>query len=199
LIAAAAELFERQGYDETTVAEIAGGADIGTRTFFGYFASKGRHPVSRQRHPGPDHDRGDRQPRSAAGPVDVLVRALDTVAETDADMTGPMAAVRMRLFRTVRPCAQGVAGPDAVQQQIARELHATFPAELDPVTAAAWPSFYRAVSGALTVLRIKTTTPPGTPLSCRPGYGRRPSWPCGPGGAGKSFPRVVGSVAGLTP
>src|ERR1700760_1278101 len=40
LIAAAAELFERKGYDETTIAEIAAAADIGTRTFFGYFASK---------------------------------------------------------------------------------------------------------------------------------------------------------------
>ena len=40
LIAAAAELFERNGYDGTTVAEIAAAAEIGTRTFFSYFASK---------------------------------------------------------------------------------------------------------------------------------------------------------------
>jgi AcrR family transcriptional regulator len=40
LIDAAAALFERKGYNETTVAEIAAAADIGTRTFFSYFASK---------------------------------------------------------------------------------------------------------------------------------------------------------------
>ena len=40
LVDAAAALFERKGYDETTVAEIAAAADIGTRTFFSYFASK---------------------------------------------------------------------------------------------------------------------------------------------------------------
>ena len=40
IINAAVELFERNGYDGTTVADIAAAADIGTRTFFSYFASK---------------------------------------------------------------------------------------------------------------------------------------------------------------
>ena len=40
LVDAATELFERNGYDETTVADIAAAAEIGTRTFFSYFASK---------------------------------------------------------------------------------------------------------------------------------------------------------------
>ena len=40
LIEAAAELFERRGYDATTIADIAAAADISTRTFFSYFASK---------------------------------------------------------------------------------------------------------------------------------------------------------------
>jgi AcrR family transcriptional regulator len=154
LIAAAAELFERQGYDETTVAEIAAAADIGTRTFFGYFASKEDilFPDSDTRAQITIEAIAHRDP--ADGPVDVLVRALDTVAETDADMVGPMAAVRMRLFRTV-PAVRGKAlqVQMAVQQQIARELHAAFPAELDRVTAAALAgAFTGAVSGALTVL-----------------------------------------------
>jgi AcrR family transcriptional regulator len=154
LIAAAAELFERQGYDETTVAEIAAAADIGTRTFFGYFASKEDilFPDSDSRAQITIEAIASRDP--ADGPVDVLVRALDTVAETDADMVGPMAAVRMRLFRTV-PAVRGKAlqVQMAVQQQIAQELHAAFPAELDRVTAAALAgAFTGAVSGALTVL-----------------------------------------------
>jgi AcrR family transcriptional regulator len=154
LIAAAAELFERQGYGETTVAEIAAAADIGTRTFFGYFASKEDilFPDSDNRAQVTIEAIANRDP--ADGPVDVLVRALDTVAETDDDMVGPMAAVRMRLFRTV-PAVRGKAlqVQMAAQQQIAQELHAAFSAELDRVTAAALAgAFTGAVSGALTVL-----------------------------------------------
>jgi hypothetical protein len=85
---------------------------------------------------------------------DVLVRALETVADTDADMVSPMAEVRMKLFRTV-PAVRGKAlqVQMAAQQQIARELHAAFPGELDRVSAAALAgAFTGAVSGALTAL-----------------------------------------------
>ena len=40
IIDAATELFAEHGYDGTTIADIAAAADIGTRTFFSYFASK---------------------------------------------------------------------------------------------------------------------------------------------------------------
>ncbi|MGW0424783.1 hypothetical protein [Streptomyces sp. NPDC003015] len=90
----------------------------------------------------------------AEGPVDVLVRALENVAESDADMVGPMAAVRMRLFRTV-PAVRGKALQiqlDA-QREIARELHAAFPDQLDRVSAAALAgALTGAVSGALDAL-----------------------------------------------
>jgi AcrR family transcriptional regulator len=154
LIDAAAALFERKGYDETTVAEIAAAADIGTRTFFSYFASKEDilFPDSDTRTQTTIEAIADHDP--AEGPVDVLVRALETVADTDADMVSPMAAVRMKLFRTV-PAVRGKAlqVQMAAQQQIARELYAAFPGELDRVSAAALAgAFTGAVSGALTAL-----------------------------------------------
>lgn len=40
LIAAAVPLFAKQGYDETTVAQIASAADVATKTFFNHFPSK---------------------------------------------------------------------------------------------------------------------------------------------------------------
>ncbi|KQX65509.1 TetR/AcrR family transcriptional regulator [Streptomyces sp. Root1310] len=154
LIDAAAELFERQGYDETTVAEIAAAAEIGTRTFFGYFAGKEDilFPDSDARARATIAAIADRDP--ADGPVDVLLRALDTIAESDADMVSPMAAVRMRLFRTV-PAVRGKALQVqlAAQREIARELHVAFPDELDRVSAAALAgALTGAVSGALDAL-----------------------------------------------
>lgn len=40
IIDAALDLFERQGFEATTIAQIAEAADIAPRTFFGYFPSK---------------------------------------------------------------------------------------------------------------------------------------------------------------
>jgi AcrR family transcriptional regulator len=40
LVDAAVDLFDRQGYDQTTVAEIAAGAQVSARSFFSYLGSK---------------------------------------------------------------------------------------------------------------------------------------------------------------
>ncbi|WP_327358583.1 TetR/AcrR family transcriptional regulator [Streptomyces sp. NBC_01304] len=154
LIDAAAELFARKGYDETTVAEIAAAAEIGTRTFFSYFASKEEilFPDSADRVRATLEAIEARGP--GEGPVEVLLRAVREISEADADMVSPMAAVRTRLMRTV-PAVQGRALliQQAAQRDIARQLRDAFPGELDAVRAGALVgAMTGAVGGALQAL-----------------------------------------------
>src|SRR3984885_11853690 len=157
LISAAIDLFERHGYDGTTVADIAEAADIGTRTFFSYFASKEERlfPDSDARVQAAVTAIANRKP--ADRPADVLLRALHDVGAADGepdDMVDRIAAVRVALLRTV-PAVRGRALQiqlDA-QREIAGHLQRAFPAELDAVTAAALVgAFVGAVSGALQAL-----------------------------------------------
>jgi AcrR family transcriptional regulator len=154
LVAAATELFERRGYDETTIADIAAAADIAPRTFFGYFPSKEellfpdtdarvRAAVEAIASRGPDE-----------GPGDVLLRALRRVGDDEDETSSRLAALRLRLVRTV-PVVRGRSLQiqlDA-QREIARHLAAAFPDQLDDVSAAALTgAFIGAVTGALQVL-----------------------------------------------
>lgn len=154
LIDAATELFERDGYEETTVARIAAAADIGTRTFFGYFASK-----EELLFPGAD-DRVDaaleaiRARRPGERPAEVLVRGLGTLARNDDDLLGRLARLRLELIRTV-PAVAGRAAIEqhAAQRTIAAALLAAYPDELDGAGAAALTgAFIGAVAAALDVL-----------------------------------------------
>ena len=154
LVEAATELFERDGYDETTVADIAAAADIGTRTFFSYFASKEELLF-------PESDARVRAAVEAIasrteddGPAEVLLRALHKVGDDNDDMVSRLAALRLRLVRTV-PAVRGRALQIQVdaQREIARHLAAAFPDRLDEVSAAALTgAFVGAVTGALQVL-----------------------------------------------
>ncbi|WP_412537845.1 helix-turn-helix domain-containing protein [Longispora sp. K20-0274] len=154
LIDAATDLFESRGYDGTTVADIAAAADIGTRTFFSYFATKEEllFPRSDARIRAAVDAIADRGPGDR--PADVLLRALHAVGEADDDMVSRLATLRTRLVRTV-PAVQGYALRTQLdaQRQIARHLHAAYPDELTPVTAAALVgAFVGAISGAVQVL-----------------------------------------------
>lgn len=154
LMDAAVELFEREGYEEATVADIAARAEVGTRTFFSYFSSKEELLF-------PDIDARVQAATEAITtrgaderPADVLLRALRKVTETDIEVFGELARVRMRLIQTV-PVVRGRALQvqlDA-QRDIAWRLHGAFPDELDEVEAAALVgAFVGAVVGALQAL-----------------------------------------------
>ncbi|GAA2393280.1 TetR/AcrR family transcriptional regulator [Dactylosporangium salmoneum] len=154
LVEAAIELFERDGYEQTTIADIAAAAEIGTRTFFGYFATKEDllFPESDTRVAASLAEIAARGPDD--GPAEVLLRALHRVGDDSDDLTGRLAALRLRLIQQV-PAVRGKAlqMQVAAQAEIARHLAAAFPDELDHVTSAALVgAFVGAVTGALAAL-----------------------------------------------
>lgn len=154
LIEAAAELFERRGYDRTTIADIAAAADVSTRTFFGYFATKEDVLF-------PDADARVRAAltaidnrRPAEGPTQILLRALRELGDAGDDLVGPMAALRLRFVRSVPSVrGRGLQRQLDAQNEIADRLHTAFPDEIDEVESAALVgAFVGAIGGALEVL-----------------------------------------------
>ncbi|GAA4557659.1 TetR/AcrR family transcriptional regulator [Planotetraspora kaengkrachanensis] len=154
LVDAATELFERDGYDETTIADIAAAADIGTRTFFSYFASKEEllFPESDARVRAAVEAIASRGP--GEGPAEVLLRALRKVGDDNDEMASRLAALRLRLIRTVPAVrGRGLQIQFEAQREIARNLAEAFPEQLDEVSAAALTgAFVGAVTSALQVL-----------------------------------------------
>jgi AcrR family transcriptional regulator len=148
---AAIDLFETRGYDATTVADIADAADIGTRTFFAYFASKDEvlFPKVDARVLATIDAVATRSPDDQ--PADVLLRALGRVMDMDDDLTARPARLRMRLIQTV-PAVRGraLALQLDAQREIARHLLTAYPNELDEITAGALVgAFVGAISGAV--------------------------------------------------
>ncbi len=154
LIDAATELFERNGYQETTVADIAEAAEIGARTFFSYFASKEEllFPESDARVQATVDAIASRTPDE--GPADVLLRALGTATAASDEIVSPLARLRLRLIHTT-PAVRGRALQVQVEaaREIADRLAEAFPDQLTRVSAAALTgAFIGGVTGALEVL-----------------------------------------------
>jgi len=96
LIKAAISLYDKQGFQETTVAQIADAAGLTKRTFFRYFADKREVLFSGS------HELQDRwiagisAAAAAASPMEAVLAGLDAVADLFADRL-PFAAVRSRI------------------------------------------------------------------------------------------------------
>jgi AcrR family transcriptional regulator len=157
LLEAAADLFERHGYDGATIADIAAAADIGTRTFFSYFPSKEAllFPERDARVEAAAAAIAARRPTDR--PADVLLRGLREVTVPGLgpdNLVDRFTALRLRLIQTV-PAVRGYALQvqlDA-QREIAAHLRQAFPDDLTEITAGALVgAFVGAVTGALQVL-----------------------------------------------
>ncbi|SDM31184.1 TetR/AcrR family transcriptional regulator [Nonomuraea jiangxiensis] len=150
LVAAAVELFQRQGYEATTVAQIAAAADVSTRTFFLHFPAK------------EDVVLGDADARVELAvrlieeraaderPPDVLARVIERaiVQVAGTDLATGLADVRVRLVLTVPELqAWMVRRLLSAQQRIVEALCRSYPEEHDVVAVAAMVG---AMMGAVT-------------------------------------------------
>ncbi|MEV0344390.1 helix-turn-helix domain-containing protein [Nonomuraea sp. NPDC050680] len=140
LIEAALRLFDEKGFEETTLAEIAAEAEVSTRTFFSYFASKedvlffdGASRMARAVEMISSRKPGERV-------ADLLLRLVRASLRwaSDDDLSIMEVPLRMRLIMTV-PSLQARALHLLFdnQLQLARALEDAFPGELDHVDAAA--------------------------------------------------------------
>lgn len=141
IVMAAVELFESQGYEQTTVAQIAAAADVDPKTFFNYFGSKDEvlfSDIDR------DYDRllgpiAERRPGESPG--EALARAVREFAAhrratVPAKEPAELSATMRLAFTTPALQAKGLYMLLDFQERIARDLRKAFPG-LDPVTAGA--------------------------------------------------------------
>ncbi|MEU6781781.1 TetR family transcriptional regulator [Nonomuraea angiospora] len=155
LVGTALRLFAEQGYEQTTVAQIAAAADVATKTFFNYFPTKEDvlfaevleymeqvAVVIAEREP------SDRV-------ADVLIKTYEQVIAhylTKGPVAGDreLAKVYEHLLATVPSIqAKALHMMFGVQREVARHLLEAFPDVLDPVSAAAVAgAFVGAVQGA---------------------------------------------------
>jgi AcrR family transcriptional regulator len=140
LIEAALRLFQEKGFEETTLAEIAEQADVSTRTFFSYFASKEDvvfYDTAARLELALRVMEGRRPDETVTGVLMRIVEESFEQAVSYQDLTSEDAVLRVRLILT-EPALQARALLLLfdTQLKLAEALHEAFP-ELALVDAAA--------------------------------------------------------------
>jgi AcrR family transcriptional regulator len=142
IVMAAIRLFEEQGYEQTTVAQIAAAADVDPKTFFNYFGSKDEVLFNDI---GTDFDvllKAIAERRPEESPGEVLARMVQEFAAHRRPKVPPrepeeLSAASRLALTTPTIQAKGLYLMLELQQRIAGELLKAFPGQLDPITAAA--------------------------------------------------------------
>jgi AcrR family transcriptional regulator len=153
LVTAAADLFERNGYEATTVAEIAAAAEVSTRTFFSYFPSKEAvlFADAAERVGIALEVIADRGPSDR--PVDVLLRAVDRAIGGNVELLGRLGHVRVNLIRHTPALLGLMAGQvTTASQQITEAVCVAFPEADELVVAAMVGALMGSLIGVVTSL-----------------------------------------------
>ncbi|RSM80204.1 TetR/AcrR family transcriptional regulator [Amycolatopsis sp. WAC 01375] len=163
LVNAAVRLFAEQGYDQTSVADIAEAADVSKRTFFLHFPTKEDVLLA---------DGGSRtdlavraiEGRRPGAPMrEVLTEATkNMIAHTAAgDLPNGLAALRARLVVTT-PAVQArvLHTMFTAQTRIAAALHKAYPDKLTEITAAGVVGALMGAISAAAVTSLQRGEPP---------------------------------------
>jgi AcrR family transcriptional regulator len=158
IVNVALELFCKQGYEQTTIAEIADAAEISPRTIFAYFPSKEDILFS------DIPERHERFAQTLEGRA-AGVTALDALREIIAESLdlGPIALLRKRIVawdQTLQRSQRARAAPfeQMIVEAIAKDLRAG-PDDIRPQMVAA------ALMAAVSAIRDRDLADPSEPLS----------------------------------
>jgi AcrR family transcriptional regulator len=159
IVATALELFEKQGYEATTVAQIAAAADVDPKTFFNYFPSKEDVLFGDANRDQAllDEAISSRRPRDS--PADLLARLFErAVAIQAADPEPPWDRSLVYRLVTTTPDlrAKLLSLTFDLQDQIAEALLEAFPESLTPTTAAAATGAFMGAMQAAVITGLRT-------------------------------------------
>lgn len=143
LVTTALRLFREQGYDQTTIAQIAAEADVAKKTFFNHFPAKEDVVFGDSMRYYDEALEVLGEPAPGESVADLLLRAFDQIIErylTEGPIGGDPEAQETygRLVMTVPAVqARSLLLMFDVQRRMAEALAKAFPDQLDQVSAAA--------------------------------------------------------------